>query len=369
MLFAIFVSSASTVLVAQKLVVSDWHHEGIDHERFVPLRKELRELSQRLFPDKFSPDKSISANQQQTIRHWRVSKAPLAKNMILTPTWCDFIDRHMWILTLSDLASGEVMQMRHGSVPNSRIWNKTKDFNPESIAFLQQEIGDFINQVENRTSLLQLGVHLRRQNTKRPTGICMTMLMTEALLKQTTARIRPLEERQDLIFARQALDIKDRLMRASRSIGLEWNTSAEQKTLSWHWSEAIFGNALPIKSDRVSLTMNDELELPPKLREEIQAEELSLRELPRVVKTYGAWAYVDQGRTYGLNIDDRLVNEDGSIKGHVVGFYGPELKLTSKSGHSIAEGAIIYIRKGQRSIKLGDSFEYEQVNYPTPWPP
>jgi hypothetical protein len=63
------------------------------------------------------------------------------------------------------------------------------------------------------------------------------------------------------------------------------------------------------------------------------------------------------------------VNEDGSIKGHVVGFYGPELKLTSKSGHSIAEGAIIYIRKGQRSIKLGDSFEYEQVNYPTPWPP
>jgi hypothetical protein len=70
-------------------------------------------------------------------------------------------------------------------------------------------------------------------------------------------------------------------------------------------------------------------------------------------------------------MNDRLYLDDGQrlIKGHVVGFYGSGLGLTSPRGFPIHEGAILFIRTGQKKVKLGDGFRFDPTQYPTPWPP
>ena len=92
--------------------------------------------------------------------------------------------------------------------------------------------------------------------------------------------------------------------------------------------------------------------------------------LPTVIKVLGAWAFLDKGRAWGLRYGDRLVNTAGSeaIKGHVVDFYGPEKKLRSNNGALIYEGAILYIRKGQKKTRKNTSFAYDPTKYPTPMP-
>ena len=69
-------------------------------------------------------------------------------------------------------------------------------------------------------------------------------------------------------------------------------------------------------------------------------------------------------------MNDRLVVADDSqvVKGHIVGYYGPELSLKSPKGWPISEGAIMYVRKGQRESKLGQEFKYDKMTVPTPWP-
>ena len=44
-----------------------------------------------------------------------------------------------------------------------------------------------------------------------------------------------------------------------------------------------------------------------------------------VIKVYGAWAYLDKGRAWGLEMNDRLwFEKDGRmVKGHVVAYFGP----------------------------------------------
>ncbi|NBQ53224.1 MAG: hypothetical protein EBU49_06560 [Proteobacteria bacterium] len=101
---------------------------------------------------------------------------------------------------------------------------------------------------------------------------------------------------------------------------------------------------------------------------------LSLDEAPQVAKINRAWVYLDKGRAYGLELDDRLVigggpvNYSATIKGHVVGFFGPDKKITSPRGFPVNEGAIVYIRKGQGDTKVGQTFVYDETVFPTNYP-
>ena len=54
-----------------------------------------------------------------------------------------------------------------------------------------------------------------------------------------------------------------------------------------------------------------------------------------------------------------------AVKGHVVGYFGPEMKLKSPRGYDIHEGAIIFIRSGQKVVKEGDVFSYDQKKVPS----
>jgi hypothetical protein len=56
------------------------------------------------------------------------------------------------------------------------------------------------------------------------------------------------------------------------------------------------------------------------------------------------------------------------VKGHVVRFFGPEQKLTSPRGFPIEEGAILYIRKGQKLPMTGLEFKFDPREFPTEYP-
>jgi hypothetical protein len=88
----------------------------------------------------------------------------------------------------------------------------------------------------------------------------------------------------------------------------------------------------------------------------------------KVIKIRGAWAYLDKGRSWGLLMEDRLISPKS--QGHIVGFFGPEEKMVHLDQKTpVYEGAILYIRKGQRQVALGDDFIYDIKEFPTPWPP
>jgi hypothetical protein len=137
------------------------------------------------------------------------------------------------------------------------------------------------------------------------------------------------------------------------------------QTLPWSWSEPL---TIGVNADS---TMN--LKCSDKLKTSLTTESSALRrdELPQIVKIRGAWAYVDKGRAWGLQMNDRLVSNDdpSKIKGHVVAYYGPEMKLSSSRGWPIHEGAIVFIRKGQRDLRVGQTLTYDGMKVPTPWPP
>ena len=57
------------------------------------------------------------------------------------------------------------------------------------------------------------------------------------------------------------------------------------------------------------------------------------------------------------------------VKGHVVQYFGTGLRLESPRGRKVTEGAILFIRTGQHSVHIGDTFEFDPTVFPTPWPP
>jgi hypothetical protein len=137
------------------------------------------------------------------------------------------------------------------------------------------------------------------------------------------------------------------------------------QSLPWKWNETLTVDASP--DGALNLTHSG------RLKKEILTERASLvrAELPQVVKIRGAWAYVDKGRAWGLQMNDRLISNDDpqKIKGHVVAYFGPEMKLSSPRGWPIHEGAIIFIRKGQKDVRVGQILTYDGMKVPTPWPP
>lgn len=143
-------------------------------------------------------------------------------------------------------------------------------------------------------------------------------------------------------------------------------------------ADGVFAQSLPWSVNETAvLDINNDNQLKigitQKLREHLDAEQKSLAraENPLAVKKHGAWLYLDKGRAWGLRMNDRLVISDGSqtVKGHIVGYFGPEMQLKSPRGWPINEGAILFVRKGQATSQVGQEFIYDKMMVPTPWPP
>jgi hypothetical protein len=222
---------------------------------------------------------------------------------------------------------------------------------------------------------LRLGLLRGSHDGRQASHLCLNMLMAHALAPSFT--VLPLIGELESFHLRRVWNIEEPMLRATRELVLDWGMSSQAPLFQAEarWSEAVLGSSINAQLRlRTSLDMSQErLQLPNEFVQMLQSEAASLKadDWPQVAKIYGAWAYLDRGRAWGLEMNDRLYLDDGQrlIKGHVVGFYGSGLGLKSPRGFPIHEGAILFIRTGQKKVQLGDSFRFDPTRFPTPWPP
>ncbi len=222
------------------------------------------------------------------------------------------------------------------------------------------------------TTALKLATTIKRESLGHHHGelLCANLILAKALIPQY--RVLNTIGQKNLLFVRR-LGNHLPLQRSNRALHLDWQKPKESWQLILESSEGIFGTTIDNRNRWSIDKLTTDFAIPQELQDLLAQEELSLHQktLPQVVKIYGAWAYLDKGRAWGLKINDRLVSPKGNKinKGHIVGFYGPKKNLKSPHGYPIHDGAILYIRKGQHVVEIGDSFAFDNKTYPSPWPP
>lgn len=222
------------------------------------------------------------------------------------------------------------------------------------------------------TRSLKLMTTIKRESLGLHHGelLCANLILQKSLAKQY--RVINTIGQKNLLFVR-SFESSPALQRSNRAIHMDWQKQDQSWQLSWGSSEGILGTSLQRQKTWKINPITADFKIPKELLELLKQENLSLEQStpPRVVKIYGAWAYLDKGRAWGLKMNDRLVTSKNNetYKGHIVGFYGPRKNLASRSGLPVHDGAILYIRKGQHRIKIGDPFDFDKATYPSAWPP
>ena len=316
--------------------------------------------------------------------------ASKGRTLAIMPLWTHFHDYDLFALIVIDSTANTILAIKHRVVPQT-LWQAAIRQNSLSTFFEPAfaELRRALNLDDIKPSNEDMAVSFRDQTVStRSNEIsrhALNLLLAEQWPREFTI-INPLAT--ELLTTIQSFyGIRGSMRKANRELisRLIYDKSTARqklpvtvqmqiegvdgvfgKTLPWSWSEPLSIAAKPADST-VKLEMSD------RLLKTLLTEKESLRrdELPQVIKIRGAWAYVDKGRAWGLQMNDRLVGQEspGKIKGHVVAYYGPEMKLKSLRGWPVHEGAVIFIRKGQREVKIGQTFQYDSMTVPTPWPP
>lgn len=381
------------------LMILPWQNLSIDPDTIRSTKTARAEatavLKQMLLPDgsamstvapKKQPYETARIELKEVITGASTGKSP---TLAVIPVWSRIHDHELIAVAVIDSTRNTLKSVIHRLITKAQweenVRNKTLN---KLFTDAVREITEAINLASLPSAKEDLSVIIRNQAvSKRLNEIDRTVLalMLGAPLAKDLTIVNPLAT--ELITTIHGFYGQKNLMRkANREIiarityekqpfkatlpaTLAMNIRATDavfgKSLPWSWSEAI---TIATKPDS---TM--EIQMSDRLKTELTIEQnaLSRSELPQVAKIKGAWAYVDKGRAWGLQMNDRLVVSDNpnGIKGHVVSYFGPELNLKSPRGWPIHEGAIIYIRKGQRDVKLGQSFTYDGMKVPTQWPP
>lgn len=315
--------------------------------------------------------------------------SPLPVPVVIEPSWCSVGDQYVIFVSVARSDNNELLGSAHVAMPRA-----------STDARLSQGQNPFSEDIPNlftraltlartraavtKTDALHVGlspvIHERRHDSGA--SLCLNMLVEEQLAATfTIAR----STGADLLGSIRTLYNQEaRMRRPTRIFTMQWENSTKGRStalplalqLRVRIAEAVFGHSTPRGfTENVSVTAGNRqlnLELPPQLTAELEAERASLKlaEWPQVTKIYGAWVYLDRGRAWGLKMNDRMIaNVNGEIiKGHVVRFYGPEQKLTSPRGFPVEEGAILYIRKGQKLPRTGVEFRFDTRQFPTTYP-
>jgi hypothetical protein len=307
----------------------------------------------------------------------------------ILPLWTHVHDHDVFALVIIDSLQNTIRSITHRVIPRSKWQLALKDgsyknyFQPV-VSELQKAIN--LSSIKNANA--DMSVAFRDQtasaNASEMDRNTLAMLLAAPWLGDFTV-INPFATEQ-LTAIHGFYNQKNSMRRANREIITRLTYDKAPKLLKLPITvmlnigatDGVFGQTLPWSwSEPLSIGVNGDntinLKYSEKLKTTLTTESASLRrdELPQVVKIRGAWAYVDKGRAWGLQMNDRLVSNDdpNKIKGHVVSYYGPEMKLSSGRGWPIHEGAIIFIRKGQKDVRVGQTLTYDGMKVPTPWPP
>ena len=238
----------------------------------------------------------------------------------------------------------------------------------EISANLKNKVSDSPN------SKVKLSLSLKRGSQYNAEGSynCLNILAAKGLIKKYHTK-NPVGH-FNYKFLSNFLKFSQANIRSNRNLSIEWNVEDTKYENKISLSETTLASPV-INPTLAKGNLKDELsiKIPAKIenRLAIMEQVLSEEEPPMVIKVYGAWAYLDKGRAWGLEMNDRLwFEKDGRmVKGHVVAYFGPGLRLTSPRGRKVTEGAIVFIRTGQHSVHIGDTFEFDPTVFPTPWPP
>jgi len=389
-------------------IMLPWHLEGIDPEEAATARNALQSAFQTLAAAWLQAPRSLTAyvggkrtvtlNARRLADRYQVGQVqtPAPTALTLQPSWCSVMDRHVFFVTVSDTRQGTLLASRHVSLPRSRGKEMTRREATQLAAFLQARLPALARAAlteaatragQQPSDALHIGLSLGQEVTRRDEGssLCLLQLLEEKLApRYTIARALGGEE---LALVRDLLGQPHTLTRPTRGLVLSWTnlskTKAQRTTLPTSFAlkatlaETVFGQHIPLAhTSRTRLAVGPAdtitMTIDPTLTKLLTGEQQSLvlADWPQVAKVYGAWVYLDRGRAWGLKMRDRMVAEvDGeTVKGHVVRFFGPELGLVSPRGFPIREGAILYIRKGQRQARVGLEFHMDPRTFPTPYP-
>ena len=300
--------------------------------------------------------------------------------LFLQPIFCDSGEFLVLSFMLGRVESGLILALV------SQSFNRPKD--PATLTGLlvgsAPRLWERLKEAASKTPRydhrLKLGISNEKGSlTSRKGGTsCLNVLLMPEILDK--APIIADMGFDHLSFVRRRLGINTPLERSNKRLHVDWkeqDLSKQQRQLAANFtiSDAIFADSIkgPIEESWQVDDLPETFALPKKLIAAIDAEinTLKVDDWPLVSKIYGAWAYLDRGRAWGLNMSDRLVikGENGIVKGHIVGFFGPSSKVKSPRGFDVTEGAIMYVRKGQKAIKRGQSVGFDLRSFPTAWPP
>lgn len=370
--------------------------------------KESQSLSSIMAANSYAPMKTWAQNI------WVGTTSTKNAGVILQPALCRLKEGWMIYLSMADMKRNTLIDARHRFIPfPDTIQNDNKNTDPPDLDFFSGPILEILNDLNSpessvfrNTNTSANALHISFSSGQNIThsdqlsSSCLNLLLKETLGFSWTF-LKDLDresvERLRHIYGNNFLNPPERLKRATRMVHLTWffekdsldSPSPFPLRLKSRigFSESVFARVfekfesgkqgswkLEKKGNTLSLSSEDDSLDNLKKHLEVEKKALALAELPKISHIMGAWAYLDKGRAWGLKMDDRLVIKEGgqagspgaitgSIKGHVVGFFGEEAGLKSPQGYKIHEGAILFIRKGQNKTRVGQSFDFDPQTY------
>lgn len=371
-----------------------WHGVGIDPAVWRASRTVLTqsrdELARAIFtkPETLPENGKLLRNTQHLLRDVTVGTpaAPLPMAAIVAPTLCTVADQYVAFVMIRDIGRNEVAGIAH------RVMARKSGLKSVSLTELYQQARKQAQSFNGNDTgdALQIGTSLSFRTTRADHGssLCLDLLFAEKLTKAGYRVFSPVGNEWVQALRREQTTVGSPVhagRRSSRRLIFAWTAPAAlmRRSISLpltyrlrlNYGEGVFGGVLPegLQTD-IPMAVRDEqidFAIPPAITDFLDQERsnLQLADLPHVIRVYKGWVYLDRGRAWGLKMDDRLVSTDGQSAGHVIGFFDDEWHLKNAAGSPIHEGAILFIRKGQASEALGQTYQFDMTQYPTPWPP
>ncbi len=379
---------------AADIILLPWQLQGWDAEFTLRNRDALRQIHQELERsylqapqpfDKWLKDKQrpLSLNQSRRAATLTIGSASeaFANTVYLVPRLCPLGELAVFGLQWVDARTQRLLAATQVFVDAPSWQAKQRSFTNarlliDSIATRREQLSQGALATQRQKLSHAVKLQLLTEGGRRADEDCLTMLLSHDLLaeQEQIASLGNLEG----TFVREQLFADDKPLRATRTLTLDWgygSMKGPNYAFQGRWAEGVLGGSIDTRlSGLAPLNRKDQrLEAPPTLTAMLKETQTMLRlsDRPEVVRIDRAWAYLDRGRAYGLDMDDRLYFEEGPrvVKAHVVAFFGPSLGIKNAAGQIIQEGAIVYVRKGQRAIRVGDRFDFDPTQFPTPWPP
>ena len=163
-------------------------------------------------------------------------------------------------------------------------------------------------------SPLKLKLGLRRSSINSNLGAnhCQNVLLSKTLMPKH--QVQQVLGTESTNFIRDIMFQKKSLKRANRTLHIDWRQDKNTWFANAELSEGVFGN--PIYqgvSWNVPKPIAEEIPLPEQLEKflQLEASAIDTNTSPRVASIYGAWAYMDKGRAWGLKMNDRVYISSG----------------------------------------------------------